>query len=78
MGEPKKFAAYLGIAKLYDEFELRNIAKRILAKKDLPPENRGKYFFGSLKRLPKKSGIRFKNRKRKKKRFYERNSKRTK
>jgi hypothetical protein len=54
MLEPKRFAAYLGIAKLYHEADLRALAKRVAAKPDLDPENRGKYFFGALKGLPKK------------------------
>lgn len=53
LGEPKKFAAYLGIAKLYREEDLRALAKKILAKKNLPFEARGKYFFASLKNLSK-------------------------
>lgn len=67
MKEPKKFAAYLGIAKLYHESDLRALAKYILAKKDLALKNRGKYFFGALRRLPKKRNIIFKISKRKKK-----------
>lgn len=51
MQEPKKFAAYLGIAKRYDESDLRALGKRVLEKQDLPPEARGKYFFASLKGL---------------------------
>ena len=57
MAEPKRFAAYLGIAKLYCEEDLRTLAKRVLTKKDLPLESRGKYFFVSLKDLPKKSRV---------------------
>ena len=53
MLEPKNFAAYLGIAQLYPETELRALAKRVAAKKDLPAEARGKYFFGALKGLPR-------------------------
>lgn len=55
MREPKKFAAYLGIAKLYHESDLRGLAKRVIEKMDLPLEARGKYFFGALKGLTKKS-----------------------
>ncbi len=51
MSEPKRFAAYLGITKLYPESELRALGKRVLEKRDLPPANRGKYFFGALKGL---------------------------
>lgn len=54
MAEPKRFAAYLGIAELYDEGDLRALAKKVLAKKDLPMESRGKYFFAVVKTLPKK------------------------
>jgi hypothetical protein len=54
MNETHRFAAYLGLAKLYNEGDLRALAKRVLAKKDLPVENRGKYFFGALKGLTKK------------------------
>ena len=54
MAEPKRFAAYLGIAKLYHESDLRALAKRVLEKKDLPLEARGKYFFAALKGLVKK------------------------
>ncbi|MEK7564862.1 MAG: hypothetical protein AAB501_01325 [Patescibacteria group bacterium] len=54
MHEPKKFAAYLGIANLYHESDLRGLAKRVIEKNDLPLEARGKYFFGALKGLVKK------------------------
>ncbi len=54
MAEPKKFAAYLGVAKLYHESDLRALAKRVLAKHDLESKNRGKYFFAALKGLEKK------------------------
>ena len=53
MLEPKKFAAYLGVAKIYYESDLRALAKRVAAKPDLDPKNRGKYFFGALRGLPK-------------------------
>lgn len=62
MGEPKRFAAYLGIAKLYDESDLRSLARRVREKEDLPPEARGKYFFGTLRGLIKKEGVTFKKR----------------
>lgn len=55
MLEPRRFAAYLGVAKMYYESELRALAKRVLTKPDLDPKNRGKYFFGALKGLPKKT-----------------------
>ncbi|KKU51590.1 MAG: hypothetical protein A3H69_03860 [Candidatus Sungbacteria bacterium RIFCSPLOWO2_02_FULL_47_9] len=51
LDEPKKFARYLGIAYLYDETDLRSLAKRILEKIDLPAEARGRYFFACLKGL---------------------------
>lgn len=66
MSESKKFAAYLGIAKLYYESDLRALAKRVLEKEDLPLEARGKYFFAALRGLEKKPGVKFKRKKRKK------------
>ena len=54
MLEPKRFAAYLGIARMYHESDLRALAKSVASKPDLDPKNRGKYFFGSLKGLQKK------------------------
>lgn len=79
MSEPKRFAAYLGIAQLYDERDLRALARYVVEKKDLPRDARGKYFFGALRRLPRKAGVRFKNIKRKKnKRHNGKNSKRAK
>lgn len=67
LGEQKKFAAYLGIAKLYHESDLRALARRVLEKIDLPVEARGKYFFAALRGLSKQPGIKFKNRRRRKK-----------
>lgn len=64
LGEPKKFAAYLGIATLYDESDLRALARRVREKyesEELPAEARGKYFFASLKGLYKKPGLKLKN-----------------
>ncbi|MBI4132686.1 MAG: hypothetical protein HY473_01115 [Candidatus Sungbacteria bacterium] len=55
MLEPRRFAAYLGIARMYYESDLRSLAKRVAAKQDLGPENRGKYFFGALRGLAKKA-----------------------
>lgn len=55
MLEPKNFAAYLGIARLYSESDLRALAKRVIAKRDLPAAARGKYFFAALKGLEKKT-----------------------
>lgn len=54
MAESKRFAAYLGVAKMYHESDLRALARRVLEKRDLEPGNRGKYFFAALKGLPKK------------------------
>ena len=68
MAEPKKFAAYLGIAKLYYESDLRALVRRVLEKIDLPVEARGKYFFAALKGLLKKPGVSFKRKKKSKKR----------
>lgn len=56
MLEPKRFAAYLGIAKMYYESDLRALAKRVVQKPDLEVKNRGKYFFGALRGLDKRSG----------------------
>lgn len=58
LAEPKRFAAYLGIALRYDETDLRALARYTVEKKDLPVEARGKYFFASLKGLVKKSSVR--------------------
>jgi hypothetical protein len=55
MAEPKRFASYLGISKLYNEDDLRALAKKVLEKRDLPLESRGKYFFAVVKTLPKKT-----------------------
>lgn len=60
MGEPKRFASYLGIARLYYEEDLRSLMRRVVEKEGLSFENRGKYFFAALKGLRKKPGIRFK------------------
>lgn len=51
LGEPKKFAAYLGIAKRYYERDLRALARTVREKDDLPKEAWGKYFFGCLRTL---------------------------
>ena len=67
MAEPKRFAAYLGISKLFYESDLRALARRVLEKQDLPAEARGKYFFAALKGLVKKPGVKFKNLRREKK-----------
>lgn len=67
MLEPKKFAAYLGIAKTHYEPDLRALAKYILQKTDLPLEARGKYFFAALKSLPKKPTTKTKKNKKKRK-----------
>lgn len=55
MREKKRFAAYLGIAMLYEESDLRALARRVLEKTDLDPKNHGKYFFGALKGLQQKA-----------------------
>ncbi|MBI4118859.1 MAG: hypothetical protein HY452_01190 [Parcubacteria group bacterium] len=65
MAEPKKFAAYLGIARLYYESDLRALAKRVLEKKDLPMEARGRYFFAAIKGLTKKTNVEYNNRREK-------------
>ncbi len=61
MLEPKNFAAYLGITKLYHEDDLRSLAKRVVARKGLPVEARGKYFFAALKNLIKKTNVKNRN-----------------
>ncbi len=68
MSEPKRFAAYLGIAKLYYESDLRALARRVLEKDDLPLEARGKYFFAALKGLSKRPGAKLNKRKKEKRR----------
>lgn len=65
MLEPKKFAAYLGLSKIYSESDLRALAKRVLAKADLDPRNRGKYFFGALRSLPRRRLVRLRGGRRK-------------
>lgn len=67
MCEPKRFAAYLGIAERYYESDLRALARRVLEKEDLPPEARGKYFFAVLRTLPATPEARRKSRSKKKK-----------
>lgn len=49
--EPKKFAAYLGIAKRYYERDLRALARTVREKDDLVKEAWGRYFFGCLRGL---------------------------
>ena len=51
LGEPKNFAAYLGIAKRYYERDLRALVRTVREKKDLPVEAYGKYFFACIKSL---------------------------
>lgn len=51
LGEPKKFAAYLGIAKRYYERDLRALARIVKEKSDLALDARGKYFFACLRGL---------------------------
>ena len=67
LGEPKRFAAYLGIAKLHYDSDLRALLRRVLEKADLPVEARGKYFFAAVKGLAKRPGVTFKRRPKKKK-----------
>lgn len=74
--EPKRFAAYLGIAKMYPEFELRALAKRVAQKPDLDPKSRGKYFFGALKGMPKRNDWLRRVRKRRLQRFRAKRKKR--
>lgn len=79
MLEEKKFAAYLGIAKLYHESDLRRLMRYVLEKTDLLREARGKYFFASLKGLEKRSSVKFKreaNLRNKQKRQNKKNKKR--
>ena len=49
--EPKKFAAYLGIAQRYYERDLRALARTVREKSDLPQAAYGKYFFACLRGL---------------------------
>ncbi len=63
MGEPKKFAAYLGIAKRYHESDLRGLARRVREKEDLPSEARGKYFFAALRGMNPVPGAKTKKKK---------------
>ena len=65
MREPKRFAAYLGLAQLYEESDLRALARYVREKENLPQDVWGKYFFGSVKNLKKKFGARLKNSKKK-------------
>lgn len=65
MRESKRFAAYLGIARLYYESDLRALAKRVLEKQDLPVEARGKYFFAALRGLIKNPKVGFISKKKK-------------
>lgn len=73
MGEQKKFAAYLGIARRWPESDLRALARRVSDKEDLPAQSRGKYFFACLRGLAqiptkkkprRKNGVRARSRKR--------------
>ena len=64
MLEPKRFSAYLGIAKMYYESDLRALSKRVATKPDLDPQNRGRYFFGALKGLAKRPDWLYKVRRR--------------
>lgn len=67
LSEPKRFAAYLGIAKRYHESDLRALVRRVLEKGDLPHGARGKYFFAALRGLsPRYTAKKLKKRKAKK------------
>lgn len=66
LGEEKRFAAYLGIAKRYHESDLRGLARRVLEKQDLPAEARGKYFFAALRDKPQRADAKRRKSKRKK------------
>ena len=66
MREPKRFAAYLGIAKRYRESDLRALARRVREKEDLPSDARGKYFFAALRGLAQIPGLKKKRRTKKK------------
>lgn len=66
MLEPKRFAAYLGIAELYKEADLRALARYVIEKSDLPASARGKYFFAALRGLRKRVRIKRKPAKKKK------------
>ena len=59
LNEPKRFASYLGIARLYYEEDLRALLRRVAEKENLPLGSRGKYFFAALKGLRKKPGVTF-------------------
>ena len=63
MAEPKRFGAYLGIAKHYYESDLRALARRVREKEDLPSHARGKYFFAALRGLIRIPGLKKKKRK---------------
>ncbi len=75
MGEPKKFAAYLGIAKMYYESDLRALARRVLEKENLPPDARGKYFFAALRGLVKNRNVPKKKSKKKRRKNKKRRNK---
>lgn len=51
LGEQKRFAAYLGIAKRYYERDLRALVRTVREKNGLPREAWGRYFFGCLRNL---------------------------
>lgn len=73
LGETKRFAAYLGIAKRYYESDLRALARRVREKEDLPAEARGKYFFAALRDKPRRD----KKRRRRKKTIKKRHAKKS-
>jgi len=78
LGEPKKFAAYLGIAKRYEERDLRALARMVREKADLPKGAYGRYFFACLRSLaPTHEYLAFMRHKKRKSKFKKKNAKRT-
>ncbi|MEK7098956.1 MAG: hypothetical protein AAB916_00370 [Patescibacteria group bacterium] len=65
LGEEKRFAAYLGIAKRYYESDLRALARRVLEKRDLPQSAHGRYFFAALRDKPQRPEAKRRKKKRK-------------
>lgn len=53
--EPTRFGAYLGVARMYEESDLRGLARRVVEKEGLDPKNRGRYFFGALRGLMRRA-----------------------
>lgn len=67
LGEPTRFAAYLGIAKRYYERDLRALARNVRELPDLPTDAFGKYFFACLRGLVPSAEYRAEMRQKKKK-----------